>query len=380
MSSSDDSSRSSRATRSKASRGEALRVSRRRRTSVGSLRNLIRIVAAHGLVAWIAISSTPLSASGFGIDDSNAEATDSAPTAALESEAREPTRLTSDGFFKSDPVVVGPPDRAIVVYSVQRDSIRPTLVELDLGDGSSRDLHPGATMPEFRPSFDALGETYVFIQSRGNQNLTLVVRSRGKDGERHIHGMARHPVIYPDGSRVLVSHPEKAAQHITSYDLEGKDPRAVVATPHFNHWPAISPDGKRLAFASDRDGNLEIYVADIDGANPRRITESPERDLRPAWSPDAKRIAWASSRGGQLDIFVVDVDGGAAQRLTETMETDDYPTWHPDGKRIIYVAERNGAFDLWSIAVDPGTEDGPECGAESANPPDADRAKRGTEL
>ncbi|HLU46479.1 MAG TPA: hypothetical protein VK116_00295, partial [Planctomycetota bacterium] len=69
----------------------------------------------------------------------------------------EPRRLTRDGIFKRDPVWArspgGPP---YLVYSVQHDSVRMTLVRLS-DDGQEAPLHPKASLPEFRPTYSQDG-------------------------------------------------------------------------------------------------------------------------------------------------------------------------------------------------------------------------------
>lgn len=260
-------------------------------------------------------------------------------------------RITSDGLFKRDPVWVSGDSGPTLVYSVQEDSVRLTLVEYSPSAGETTRLHPKATLPEFRPSFSRDGSVYAFLQSRGNQNLTLAIRRRVADTEAHIHSMARNPVITPDGTRVLVSHPADGGQQISSFDLEGKDERRITSGPHFANWPAVSPDGKRVAYVSDRSGDLEIWTVDLEGGEPRQLTESPRRDIRPAWSPDGSEIAFASARDGNLEIYVVRADRSDLRRLTSNPESDDYPAWHPDGDRIVFVSERAGRFDLYEVPV-----------------------------
>ena len=281
------------------------------------------------------------------------------------------TRLTFDGIFKRDPVYTRREGQVEIIYSVQENSVLMVLSRLELVPRPTREtraerIHPKSRLPEFKPVFAKDGSKYAFLQSRGNQNVTLAYREIGSDKERHLGQPARNPAIAPDGGHILYSKPGKGGQQIVSVDANGKDMKWLTESPSFNNWPAVSPDGKRFLFSSDReDRDLEIWVADNDGKNAKRLTKSPGRDVRASWSPDGKRIAFMSGRDGNSEIYVMDHDGKNVVNLTSHPEIDDYPVWHPDGKKILFVGERSGRFDLYEIEVGSGATAKPDAEVDS---------------
>jgi Tol biopolymer transport system component len=68
-------------------------------------------------------------------------------------------------------------------------------------------------------------------------------------------------------------------------DVDGSDPREVIARNRAMSAPDWSPDGARIAFASERDGNWEIYTMNADGSQPQRLTVNEAQDLDPTWRP-----------------------------------------------------------------------------------------------
>jgi len=259
-------------------------------------------------------------------------------------------RLTDDGLFKRDPVFVH--GGTEIVYSVQQKSTLMVLYRLRLSDGHIERLHPQAILPEFNPSFSADGQSYVFIQSRGNDNLTVVYRQHGQPTEKLVGSPAWGAAIRPDGSQIVYSRTNQGGKQLVSIRLDGTDSKYLTATQGFNTDAAFSADGGHIAFSSSRAGDLDLYVMGADGSNVRRLSESQGLDIQPAWSPRGLRIAFTSVRDGNREIYIIGVDGTGVQRVTHHPERDDFASWHPDGQRLITVGERNGRFDLYLIPVE----------------------------
>ena len=247
--------------------------------------------------------------------------------------------------MKMDPVFVrGGRD---LVFTVQEDATRLSLMRLQLADGSCTRLHPESTVPEVEASFTPDGRFYSFLQIR--KRLVIRDTTRASDAFFPSVGL-RRPSIAPDGSRVVFSIPANNGQQIQSVNNQGQDPHLLTRSG-FNSWPAFSPDGKRIAFGSSRAGDYDIYVMEADGNNSRRLTRSPGLDMRPAWSPDGRRLAFTSNRDGHYQVYVMHADGSGIRRITRHLERDDHAAWHPDGKRLAIVSERSGKFDLYLVEV-----------------------------
>jgi len=264
----------------------------------------------------------------------------------------EPTRLTTDGTVKQDPVFVKGDE---IVYTLLETPVQMRLMRLKLGDKAPTKVHPDATTNEFEVTFTADASTYAFVQSRGNLNMKLVIReaSTGKDSVFDPGGgfaSVRRPSIHPKGDRVSFAIPTSTGQEIASVGRDAKD-RKTLTAGGINNWPAYSPDGKKIAFCSSRDGEFDLYVMNADGSDVKRVIKLDGMQARPCWSPDGKRLAFTWNRDGNYDIHVVNLDGTGLVRLTNHAERDDYACWNPDGKSIVFVGERNGKFDLFSVPV-----------------------------
>ena len=193
------------------------------------------------------------------------------------------------------------------------------------------------------------------------------------------------PSWSPDGQRIAFmsardGHVDDAhgspIYEIYVMDADGKNPKNLTNSPHYDMSPSWSPDGQRIAFASDRgalDGeeptlSFDVYVMNTDGSNPQRLTNDPHNDRDPSWSPDSKRIVFSARREGHFrdnlgnityEIYVMDVDGGNEQRLTENRKNDWEPSWSPDGERIAFASDRKGDlqnFEIYVIDADGGNE------------------------
>ncbi len=270
--------------------------------------------------------------------------------------AGEPVRLTTDGRFKRDPVVVAQGEE--IVYAVQETPALFRLMRWKRLDAMSEPLHAASNRSEFEPAVSANGRHLAFVQSRGNLSLALVIRDtqQNKDAEVPPSGGfsgVRSPAFSPDGTRVLYAFPDGSGgrQGIYSVSLQATERKVLIDSDGINNWPSFSPDGKQIVFSSTRAGDYDIYLVNADGTQPRRVVHSPQQDIRPKFSPDGKRIAFVSNRDNNYEIYVINTDGSGLERVTDHPERDDYPAWHPNGRHLVIVSEREGRHDLYQIDV-----------------------------
>jgi hypothetical protein len=261
-------------------------------------------------------------------------------------------RLTTDGTFKQDPVFVRADE---VVFTLLESPVQTRLLRLKLGEKSATKLHPEAVTSEFEATFTASGDTYAFVQSRGNLNLKLVIREAGTGKDAVFDpggGFAgvRRPSFHPAGEQVCFGIPTATGQEIASVGRDGKD-RKTLTSGGVNNWPAYSPDGKKIAFCSSRDGTLALFVMNADGTGAARVGKLDGMQLRPSWAPDGKRLCFTWNRDGVYALHTINADGTGLVRLTDGTERSDYVTWAADGKSVVFVGERKGKFDLYRIDV-----------------------------
>ena len=261
-------------------------------------------------------------------------------------------RLTTDGAFKQDPVFTKADE---IVFTLLESAVQTRIVRLKLGEAAVTRLHPLATTSEFEASFTADAGAYAFVQSRGNLNMRLVIRTvaTGQDTAYEPGGGfsgLRRPSFHPKGDRVCFAIPTASGQEIAYTERDGKG-RKTLATGGINNWPAYSPDGKRIAFSSSRDGGLALYVMSADGSGVTRVGKLDGMQMRPCWSPDGSRLAFTWNHDGVYNIYAINLDGSGLVRLTASGERSDYATWHPNGQSVVLVGERRGKFDLYRVDV-----------------------------
>lgn len=275
----------------------------------------------------------------------------------VEAQGAEAVRLTTDGARKLAPVFPGSGDE--VVFATREAPNLVAIVQLRLGDGTRRRLHPNVVAHQFDPAFTRDGRYHAYAMSANAPQMVLVIQDRRDRSEatfrpRESRATARNPSIAPDGSRVIFSLSDIGGHQIASVNAHGKDLKSLTHSAGMNAWPLYSPDGREIAFGSSRSGDFEIYVMNADGSKPRRLTHGPGLDVRPAWSPDGSRIAFTSNRDGNYEIYVMDADGTNVRNVTSHPARDDHAAWHPDGRRLLFVSDRDGGSDLYLIAAPEG--------------------------
>src|SRR5262249_46372517 len=137
----------------------------------------------------------------------------------VEARGAEPVRLTTDGTLKLAPVFLGQGDE--VAYSTHEVPNLVSIVQLKLGEGSRRRLHPTVTAHQFAPAFPRDGRYHAFAMSANAPQMVLVIQDLQEKAEmtfrpRESRATARNPSIAPDGSRVAFSLSDVGGHQIAS--------------------------------------------------------------------------------------------------------------------------------------------------------------------
>ena len=175
-------------------------------------------------------------------------------------------------------------------------------------------------------------------------------------------GSSAMPSWTADGHLVFHSRRKEAKQHgiaarnIWIVGADGSGERQLTKGTKDEYHPVVSPDGKKLLFVSELNGSRDIWIADADGQNAVPLTDDPGTEDQPAWSADGRQIVYAAfpKEGGSFDLWLMYADGSGRRRLTTTPANEIFPAWHPSGASIAYVTDVNGNFDLYTIDVRDG--------------------------
>jgi len=176
-------------------------------------------------------------------------------------------------------------------------------------------------------------------------------------------GSSAMPSWTADGSHLVFHSRRKeakqhgiAARNIWIVGADGSGERQLTKGTKDEYHPVVSPDGKKLLFVSELNGSRDIWIADADGQNAVPLTDDPGTEDQPAWSADGRQIVYAAfpKEGGSFDLWLMYADGSGRRRLTTTPANEIFPAWHPSGASIAYVTDVNGNFDLYTIDVRDG--------------------------
>src|SRR5438552_6239470 len=195
--------------------------------------------------------------------------------------------------------------------------------------------------------------------------LAAAGRSVADDGSARAivtTGSSAMPSWTADGHLVFHSRRKEAKQHgiaarnIWIVGADGSGERQLTKGTKDEYHPVVSPDGKKLLFVSELNGSRDIWIADADGQNAVPLTDDPGTEDQPAWSADGRQIVYAAfpKEGGSFDLWLMYADGSGRRRLTTTPANEIFPAWHPSGASIAYVTDVNGNFDLYTIDVRDG--------------------------
>ena len=99
---------------------------------------------------------------------------------------------------------------------------------------------------------------------------------------------------------------------------------------------SLSPDEQFLVYRSGGNPPLDLGVLELDGGEPRLLLAEEFDELNGEVSPDGHFLAYQSNGSGRSEIYVCpfpDVDAG---RWTISTAGGREPLWSPDGSELFY--------------------------------------------
>lgn len=207
----------------------------------------------------------------------------------METELKEPVRITTTAEFESDPIFSAQGD---AMFFVGWKDGQPDIWKVEREDPS------------------------VYWWQSKDFKLTQITDDADLESDLRLS---------PNGQDLLFAH---GRGDLRIYHLQDGTSATLVdsfASPSFD----VSPDGKWIVYArTDDNFNNDIWIAPVDQSTPPvNISRHPDDEYGPRWSPDGTKIAFSGRRSDdEIDLYYVyltkkdsDVDS-RERRLEKTLE------------------------------------------------------------
>jgi len=210
------------------------------------------------------------------------------------------------------------------------------------------------------PSWSPDGKKIAYLSYQGDRphiQIRSVTDGLPLGGFRFSQGTTSSPVFSPSGEQLaFCSSKDSNSMQLYVADLRTQRIRQLTNARSVIHTsPRWNPrTGREIAFISDRSGTPQIYTVDVDGGEPRRLLALGGLADSPAWSPDGRYIAfsWQPPEASGYDIFAMDIATRQTVQLTSGPGNNESPTWSPDGRHLAFQSNRTGRFEIYLIHID----------------------------
>jgi serine/threonine-protein kinase len=116
----------------------------------------------------------------------------------------------------------------------------------------------------------------------------------------------------PDGREFIFSLSAIPYQQIWRSNIDGTNPRVLLAVDAALSNVAISPTGQWLAFDSDESGRAEVYMVSYPNVTGRKIAVSSNGGSEPRWTKGGRELVWRN--GAEVVAASVEPASGATGR------------------------------------------------------------------
>lgn len=196
--------------------------------------------------------------------------------------------------------------------------------ELVLGGNSQFDIHPT--------------ENKLLISSPNPQQwLEMYSLDLTTQELRHLFELREYTccAIWDHSGERVVIQGEYPAQELISFDLNGKNRKALFQVPHSVSSPTRIPNSKDYAYVGGTL-NRDIYFYSFDELSSKIIINSAVDDWLPIVSHGESNLAFISVRSGSEEIWIRQHGQAFERKLTNYKDGRHYfdMQWSPDAKLI----------------------------------------------
>jgi hypothetical protein len=165
------------------------------------------------------------------------------------------------------------------------------------------------------------------------------------------HGDSGDPVWTSDGRSLIFSAAKDGQRSIFRAPYQDAGRAEPLATgPNWAFPTSVSPGGL-LAFTSFSPvTDYDLGLFDLDGGQPRSLLATSSSEGHGVLSPDGRWLAYTSNASGNVEVYVRPIAGtGSTQPVSRGPGVE--PVWARDGREVFY---RSG-HDLMAVAITLGT-------------------------
>ena len=194
----------------------------------------------------------------------------------------------------------------------------------------------------FLSNRDALkGQFDIFqMDLNGDNQINLTKNSA------HIKSIS-HPVLSPDGSRILFVGFEKT-KTLNILDLNTKSNLILTELETDLPQATFSPDGNYILFVNKVHSNRNIFRINADGREEKLLSDFSGENFDPCFSNDGK-IAFIRKEDKGFSLCTMDWNGKKLQTILNLPGVCGHPSFSPDGKKVVFHAFRNESHNIYSV-------------------------------
>jgi Tol biopolymer transport system component/DNA-binding winged helix-turn-helix (wHTH) protein len=253
----------------------------------------------------------------------------------------------------------------LMISAMPERQSKQQLFRVDLTSGEvspvTNDLSDYATI-----SLSKKADKLLTLQTTSNFHLWLYDAETGA-ARQLTFGENRHDGLiglnFASDGKILYASREVAETNIFELNPETNETKQLTRRTGRNFEPAVSPDGEKIVFVSDRTGFGHIWIMNRDGSDARQLNTSPDdkkvHELEPAFSPDGRSVYYLYYPYPFGKVYKIPVDGGESVLVTPEDKNLFLPDVSPDGKFLAVgdnVSDKGAKIGVFSLA-DPREEE-----------------------